>query len=117
MSEEYFLYFEELDWTYRSAKMGYYIDYSPNSIVYHKGGESTGSNTNSNSVLTDFYYSRNKLLFTSKHLGKIYQCSIYLSFVLICLKRLLIGQANRIPMFVGIVLNPHKNFNSIKFKN
>ncbi len=117
MSEEYFLYFEELDWTYRSAKMGYYIDYNPNSIVYHKGGESTRSNTNSNSVLTDFYYSRNKLLFTNKHLGKIYQCSIYLSFVLICLKRLLIGQANRIPMFVGIILNPHKNFSSIKIKN
>lgn len=42
MSEEYFLYFEELDWAAR-AKGRFRLGYAPESVVYHKVGRSTGS--------------------------------------------------------------------------
>jgi len=42
MSEDYFLYFEELDWVIRGKKNGYKSAICTNSIVYHKQGVSTG---------------------------------------------------------------------------
>ena len=42
LSEEYFLYFEELDWI-TGAKGRYRLAYSPESIVFHKVGASTGN--------------------------------------------------------------------------
>jgi GT2 family glycosyltransferase len=47
LSEEYFLYFEELDWI-TGAKGRYRLAYSPESVVFHKVGASTG-----NGVLDD----------------------------------------------------------------
>ena len=110
LGEEYFLYFEELDWIYRGKQFGYEIAFVPESIVYHKGGQSTGSENNStgNSLLSDFYYTRNKIIFTKKHLGLLHLISIYLSFVLISMNRLLKGQWNRIPLLLSGLINPKK---------
>lgn len=41
--EKYFLYYEELDFSFRVKKAGYKIGYALNSIVYHKQGASTNS--------------------------------------------------------------------------
>ena len=43
LSEDYFLYYEELDWIYRSKNKSWIIDWCENSIVYHKEGGSIGS--------------------------------------------------------------------------
>lgn len=44
LSEDYFLYFEELDWVMRMQQIApeYHVGYSPNSLVYHKEGATTG---------------------------------------------------------------------------
>jgi len=67
LCEDYFLYFEELDWAVR-AKGQYTLAYAPESIVYHKVGASTDTidkPTEKRPRSIDYMY-RNRLLFTRK---------------------------------------------------
>ncbi len=64
MSEEYFLYYEEYDWSMRIRKAGYKIVYCGESVVYHKESVSTGVD----SPFKIFYLNRNRLLFARKNL-------------------------------------------------
>jgi GT2 family glycosyltransferase len=68
MEDQYFLYYEEIDWVIRGEKK-YKLTYAPKSIVYHKEGASIGSKTinRAPSLLSEFYMGRNKLLFMRKH--------------------------------------------------
>jgi GT2 family glycosyltransferase len=43
LNEEYFLFYEELDYTQRLKRQGYGIGWCKNSLVYHKGSASVGS--------------------------------------------------------------------------
>jgi GT2 family glycosyltransferase len=43
LNEEYFLFYEELDYTQRLKRQGYDIGWCKNSLVYHKGSASVGS--------------------------------------------------------------------------
>jgi GT2 family glycosyltransferase len=65
MNEQYFLYFEEIDWTTR-AKGKFSMSYCSRSVVYHKEGGSTGSApmAQDRSALTELYGSRSRILFT-----------------------------------------------------
>ena len=65
MSEEYFLYFEELDWTLR-ARGKYSFAYASRSFVYHKGGASTGADVAKKSIIGEYYGTRGRILFTRK---------------------------------------------------
>jgi len=67
MEEAYFLYFEELDWAMR-ARDRFLIGYASLSFVYHKEGASIGTNVRiqSRSLLSEWYATRNRLLFTRK---------------------------------------------------
>jgi GT2 family glycosyltransferase len=62
MSEDYFLYYEEIDWSLR-AKGLFELGYASDSIVYHKEGGSAGGGSWSGkqSLLISFYTSRNRL--------------------------------------------------------
>ena len=69
MEDQYFLYYEEIDWVIRGEKK-YKLTYAPKSIVYHKEGSSIGSKTinrTAPSLLSEFYMGRNKLLFMRRH--------------------------------------------------
>ena len=58
MPEEYFLYYEEIDWCERFKKAGYKIMYVPSSLVHHKESLSVGKMS-----LTQVYYkTRNRIL-------------------------------------------------------
>ena len=65
MSEEYFLYYEEIDWIYRGRKK-YNMIYSPNSIVYHKVGKSTEMLSNDTFNMSEYYTLKSLLIFTRK---------------------------------------------------
>jgi len=59
MAEEYFLYFEEVDWAYRNA--GHFaIAFAHGAIVYHKEGGSIGSSgaKGQRSATSDYYLLR-----------------------------------------------------------
>jgi len=46
LSEDYFLYYEELDWAYRCKEKGWKMDWCPQSIIYHKEGGTIGTSSN-----------------------------------------------------------------------
>lgn len=43
LCEDYFLYYEELDWAYQAKKKDWIIDWCSESLVFHKEGASIGS--------------------------------------------------------------------------
>ncbi len=65
MSEDFFLYNEELDWAWRGRKR-FRLGCEPRSVVMHKEGASIGtvSVARNASPLSEFYQARNKLKFT-----------------------------------------------------
>jgi len=66
MGEDYFLFFEELDWATR-AKGRYTLAYAPESLVYHKGGSSTGLSATSYNRTSDFYMNRSQLVYARRY--------------------------------------------------
>jgi GT2 family glycosyltransferase len=65
MSDEYFLYFEELDWLLR-ARPNYGFAHASRSIVHHKGGAATGASPVRKSLIGEYYGTRSRILFTRK---------------------------------------------------
>ena len=68
MSEDYFLYFEEIDWATRNAgrfKTGFAAD----ATVWHKAGGSIGSGEGhgTRSASSDYYMTRARLIFICNH--------------------------------------------------
>lgn len=70
MSEEYFLYYEELDWCTRMTTYGYELWYDPACEVQHKGSRSTGKK----SPLQCYYLSRNRLIYAYRNLSGWKRC-------------------------------------------
>ncbi|NIJ53659.1 glycosyltransferase family 2 protein [Dyadobacter arcticus] len=63
MSENYFLYYEELDWCERIRKAGYEIHVDLNALIYHKESVSVGKR----SALKEYFMNRNRILFIRKN--------------------------------------------------
>ena len=103
MSEDYFLYFEEVDWAAR-AKGRYKLAFAPKSVVYHKEGGSIGSSSDGakKSRLADYYGVRNRLLYTRKHAPEAL-LSVYLGLLVTLAKRVQRKQWARIPMIIRLV--------------
>nr|WP_295085085.1 glycosyltransferase family 2 protein [uncultured Roseateles sp.] len=66
MCEDYFLYFEELDWAMRGKALGHGCFYAPASRVYHKVGASTERNRSGKLTATTRYAYVNRLKFTQR---------------------------------------------------
>ena len=72
MCEDYFLYFEEIDWAMR-AKGKFTLAWAPDSVVLHKEGASIGSSHRSRPSATSLrYLYRNRLRFTRRHTPQHY---------------------------------------------
>ncbi len=66
MCEDYFLYFEEIDWAFRSRGK-FRLAYSNESLVYHKEGGSIGSSSSKEPSKTSTrYLYRNRVIFNWK---------------------------------------------------
>jgi GT2 family glycosyltransferase len=77
MDERYFLYWEDADWGTRARRKGYKLLYCHESRILHKEGGTSGGIT----PLTDYYWTRNGLLFAKK-LYPIFLPFIPLSYLL-----------------------------------
>jgi len=64
MNEDFFLYFEELDWAVRGGRSGFDCLYSPRSIVFHKVGASTDRKKHGRLTATVKFAYLNRLKFT-----------------------------------------------------
>jgi GT2 family glycosyltransferase len=74
MSEDYFLYFEEVDWATR-GRGRFKVGYAPASLVYHKEGASIGTSASGGSPLSVYYLYRNRVRFT-KRFYRLYLASV-----------------------------------------
>jgi GT2 family glycosyltransferase len=63
MAENYFLYYEELDWCERVRKAGYEIHTDLSALIYHKESVSVGKRT----PLKEYFMNRNRILFIRKN--------------------------------------------------
>ncbi len=88
MYEDYFLYYEELDWVCRGKQKGWAIALCPDSVVYHKEGATIGSNKvkKERSSITDYYVFRNRVLFTRRFYPYCLVTVIFSSLVAILVK-------------------------------
>ena len=101
MSEDYFLYFEEIDWITR-AKGRFNLVFEPKAVVYHKEGASIGSNIESSkrSYKSYFWLLRSRLIYTKKYFPLAIP-----SVVLVAIIQLLrhsISNKTFKPLYVGI---------------
>ncbi len=109
MSEDYFLYYEEIDWATRSRNI-YKLGYASKSIVYHKSGKSIGSSnkTSKRSLLSEYYLSKNKLLITRKFFPKCI-ITVKLFLMIQALLRALSGQLHKSKIIFSIAFSNEKN--------
>ncbi|WP_372633799.1 glycosyltransferase family 2 protein [Fodinibius sp.] len=104
LSEEYFLYYEEIDWAMRGEGQ-FSLGFAPGSIVYHKEGASTGGQQleqASRSRQSDYYQLKNRLKFTCKFFPA-YLPGVYLSVIYAMINRMRRGQWSRIPMIIKLM--------------
>jgi len=104
MTEDYFLYGEEIDWCLRNNEK-YKLCYCPEAIVYHKEGATIGSeNLNrESSLFSDFYQFRNKLLVTRRFFPKNILL-VYITVFLQMCNRLRKGQWQKAKLICQILL-------------
>ncbi|MFK8101015.1 MAG: glycosyltransferase family 2 protein [Saprospiraceae bacterium] len=79
MPEDFFLYYEELDWCEQFKRAGYSIYVEPKAKIYHKESVSVGGNM---STLKTHYLTRNRILFMrrNKTAPQVFLFSLFLIF-------------------------------------
>ncbi|MCL6519939.1 MAG: glycosyltransferase family 2 protein [Armatimonadetes bacterium] len=103
MSEDYFFYFEELDWVMR-ARGAFDLVYAPDSVVYHKEGRAVGGSSraaNCKSYISDYYYLLNKIKITRKFFPYALP-TVYLSILGTLVNRIRRRQWDRVDMVFKI---------------
>ncbi|MGH7274975.1 MAG: glycosyltransferase family 2 protein, partial [Nitrospiria bacterium] len=74
LDENYFAFFEDLDWNVRAHQAGYQSMYVPSAVIWHRGSNTIGLK----SPGYYFLHTRNRILFAKKHSGFI---SFWLLFI------------------------------------
>lgn len=103
MSEEYFLYFEDVDWCIRNK--GFDIMYAPKSLITHYEGATIGGNSNiekNKSYISDYYLIKNRIFFTRKYYFYALP-TVYLGLCLAIINRIRRKQWDRVIMIFRIV--------------
>src|SRR3989344_7510099 len=77
LSEDYFLYYEDVDWCLRAKKAGFRIAYVPSAHIWHKVSRSAKSG----SASYVYYHVRNGLMLSWRH-GDILRRAILALFIL-----------------------------------
>lgn len=103
LNEEYFLYFEELDWALR-AKGRFRLSFCESCVVYHKNGASTHGNTPSKpSLIADYYSTRNKIRITRRYYLPCLP-SVYGYLLIRAMKRLIQGAYKNAYIIARLIL-------------
>src|SRR5258706_5843299 len=72
LNDQYFAYYEDVEWSYKARKAGYKIQVIPESIIWHKKSASAGiKGSNKISPLQAFFWARNGLIFGHRNLTGI----------------------------------------------
>lgn len=104
MCEDYFLYYEEVDWFTRAAGR-FPLCIAADAHLYHKEGASIGSRSSRGaaSTVAEFHMFRSRLIFMRKH-NAVYFCVSYLhSWLAVCM-RLLRGEFDNARTIAAVLL-------------
>lgn len=96
LSNEYFLYYEDTDFTTKIVRSGFDIVYLPTAKMYHKVSASTGGVESSNYI---YYNTRNRLIFNGKYNKSnraTYIPYFYVTRIIKCIKWCLSGRRDLI---------------------
>lgn len=99
LDEDFFLYFEEIDWMLR-ARGRFALAYAPRALVWHKEGATSGADqarVRHKSERADFHFQRSRLLCTRKHYPWYFPL-VLATLLITAVKRLLRGQPERLAM-------------------
>ncbi len=83
MAENFFLYFEEMDWCERIKRAGFKIYVNTNAAIYHKESLSVGKN----SALKEYFMNRNRILFIRRNANLFQRLFFYIYFSLLVVPR------------------------------
>ncbi len=101
MAENFFLYYEELDWCERIKKAGFEIWMNTNACIYHKESISVGQR----SALKEYFMNRNRILFERKNASVYERWLFYIYFILIVTPRnILFYIEQREAQFIPVLL-------------
>lgn len=78
MDEDYFVYYDDVDFVWRMKQKGVRIRFASKPIVYHKVSSSTGGE---HTPFSTYYLSRNRIYFVRKHFKSLHLL-LTMSFVL-----------------------------------
>ncbi len=105
LQEDYFLYFEELDWAAR-ARGAFRLGYAAKSIVYHKEGSSIGGSNRAKagkSYTADLYALKNRVRFTRRFYPYALP-TVYLGLLAALANRVRRRQWRRVALVVRVML-------------
>lgn len=107
MDEDYFLYYEEMDWAERGRAKGFRPAVALRSELRHKEGASTGSvgGVRHKSMLSEYYSVVNRLRFTRKFSAPLLPV-VWLTLWLVIADRLLHGEWKRAAMVFRLAVAP-----------
>lgn len=100
MSEDYFLYFEEIDWATRNAGR-FRMAYAPASVVFHREGGSIGAHAGKKTALADYHFMRNRILYTRKYKPAALP-TVYIALAVAALRRAGRGEWDRVRMIARL---------------
>lgn len=83
MKENYFLYYEEMDWCDSFKRNGYTIRVNMQGLIYHKESLSVGQR----SQLKEYFMNRNRILFERRNAGLFQRLFFYVYFLLVVTPR------------------------------
>jgi GT2 family glycosyltransferase len=83
MPENYFLYYEEMDWCEQVKRAGYKIWVNMQALIYHKESISVGSR----SALKEYFMNRNRLLFIRRNCNFITRAVFWSYFIFVVAPR------------------------------
>lgn len=102
LPEEYFLYYEDVDYSLLMTKLKLKIEYNPKMIVYHK----ISRTTNSNNLRFNYYFNRNRIILGRKYFSVIrviyFVSLLIVSRIILYFKNLVLNKKS-VNVFSGIL--------------
>ena len=83
MAENFFLYYEEMDWCDHIKHAGYEVWVNMQALIYHKESISVGKK----STLKEYFMNRNRILYIRRNASTFQKLAFYFYFMLVVLPR------------------------------